>query len=118
MGAASSAHKTRVGSPFSLFTKGLPQEKRKPFMELMKKLRTSKQATGTKEEKKKMLMAIDGEIHKLLEDDYKKYRLITEKLKAMRGSAKTTAVASPPPPPPPPPTTVMKKKKKKSASTA
>lgn len=32
--------------PFSAFTKSLPQEKKKPFMELMKRLRGAKSATG------------------------------------------------------------------------
>merc|ERR1712216_176021 len=112
--APSTAMKTKSGSPFSLFTKGLPQEKRKPFMELMKKLRASKQTTGTKEEKKKVTMALDGEIHKLLGEDYKKYRLITEKIKSMHASKKAET-ASPPPPPPPPPSMKMKKKKKGTA---
>ena len=43
----------------------------------MKKLRLSKQATGTKEEKKKATMALDAEIHKVLGPDYKKYRAVT-----------------------------------------
>merc|ERR1712146_757545 len=85
----------KTSSPFSLFTKGLPQEKRKPFMELMKKLRASKQTTGSKEDKKKITQGIDGEIHKLLAEDYKKYRLITEKIKSMH-AAKNKESASPP----------------------
>jgi len=97
-------------SPFSLFTKGLPQEKRKPFMELMKKLRTTKQGTAPKEEKKKITMSIDGEIHKLLAEDYKKYRLVTEKIKQLH--AAKNAAASPPPPPVELPKMLKKKKKK------
>ena len=109
----------------------------------MKKLRTAKQTTGTKEEKKKVCkpcarvlghrrtpsarvsgsmltvplrvsqvtMGIDGEIHKLLAEDYKKYRLITEKIKSMH-AAKKAETAAPPPPPPPLPTAKGKKKKK------
>jgi len=100
-------------SPFSLFTKGLPQEKRKSFMELMKKLRASKQSTGSKDDKKKVTMTIDADIHKLLGEDYKKYRLITEKIKTMHASKKAETHA-PPPPPPPLPAVAAKKKKKKA----
>merc|ERR1719267_489266 len=71
-GVKSASSTPKTSSPFSLFTKGLPQEKRKPFMELMKKLRLSKQSTGPKEEKKKVTQAIDADIHKLLGEDYKK----------------------------------------------
>ena len=41
--SSSSSHHT---GPFSAFTKSLPQEKKKPFMELMKRLRSAKAATG------------------------------------------------------------------------
>ncbi|KAL3919413.1 MAG: hypothetical protein SGPRY_005642, partial [Prymnesium sp.] len=106
------ATSSKVSSPFSLFTKGLPQEKRKPFMEvmwhlglqltaLMKQLRSSKQAPGSKEDKKKVAMSLDGEIHKLLGDDYKKYRLITEKIKSLHSAKKSDELSSSPPPPPP-----------------
>jgi len=81
----------------------------------MKKLRSSKQSTGTKDDKKKVTMGIDGDIHKLLGEDYKKYRLITEKIKAMHASKKETTVA-PPPPPPPSPLAALKKKKKKTGA--
>jgi len=83
-------------------------------MELMKKLRASKQSTGTKEEKKKVTMSIDGDIHKLLGEDYKKYRMITEKIKQMHASKKAET-AGPPPPPPPAPAGLKKKKKKTPA---
>lgn len=81
-------------------------------MELMKKLRASKQTTGTKEEKKKVTMGIDGDIHKLLGEDYKKYRLITEKIKSMHAAKK--ADSAKPPPPPPPAVSAKKGKKKKT----
>ncbi|KAL1525133.1 hypothetical protein AB1Y20_020005 [Prymnesium parvum] len=113
-GATSSTPKT--SSPFSLFTKGLPQEKRKPFMELMKKLRTTKQSTGSKEDKKKATMSIDGEIHKLLGEDYKKYRQITEKIKSLHATKKEEAGSSTPPPPPPPPPLAKSGKKKKKGT--
>ena len=58
-------------------------------------------------------MAIDADIHKLLGEDYKKYRLITEKIKTMHASKKAETHA-PPPPPPPPPALAAKKKKKKA----
>ena len=56
-------------------------------------------------------MGIDGEIHKLLAEDYKKYRLITEKIKSMH-AAKKAETAAPPPPPPPLPAAKKGKKKK------
>merc|ERR1719253_1706865 len=63
--------------PFSAFTKSLPQEKKKPFMELMKRLRGAKAASvGTKEEKKKVMGALDSDIHKLLGTEYKRYRTV------------------------------------------
>jgi len=110
---ATTATSSKSSSPFSLFTKGLPQEKRKSFMELMKKLRASKQSTGSKDDKKKVTMTIDADIHKLLGEDYKKYRLITEKIKTMHASKKAETHA-PPPPPPPLPAVAAKKKKKKA----
>ena len=62
-------------SPFAGFTKSLTQEKRKPFMELMKRLRSAKAASvGNKEEKKKALTSLDADIHKLLGNEYKRYR--------------------------------------------
>jgi len=82
-------------------------------MELMKKLRASKQSTGSKDDKKKVTMTIDADIHKLLGEDYKKYRLITEKIKTMHASKKAETHA-PPPPPPPLPAVAAKKKKKKA----
>jgi len=80
-------------------------------MELMKKLRLSKQSTGPKEDKKKVTMSLDADIHKLLGEDYKKYRLVTEKIKQMHASKNA---ASPPPPPPAPLPKLLKKKKKKA----
>merc|ERR1712167_466292 len=72
--STSKTAKTHTG-PFSAFTKSLPQEKKKPFMELMKRLRGAKAATvGSKEEKKKVMGALDSDIHKLLGTEYKRYR--------------------------------------------
>lgn len=115
---ASTATKKSSSGPFNAFTKSLAQEKKKPFMELMKKLRLSKQATGTKEEKKKATMALDAEIHKVLGPDYKKYRAVTEALKQLHASKKSTSggvTAAKPPPPPPAVTATPKKKKGKRA---
>lgn len=88
-------------SPFSAFTKSLSQDKKKPFMEvphgplaqarrclrsltllggvraqLMKKLRGAKVAPGSKDEKKKSMVGLDVEIHKLLGSEYKRYRSV------------------------------------------
>merc|ERR1719488_391787 len=106
--------KTHSGSPFSAFTKSLPQEKKKPFMELMKRLRGAKAATvGSKEEKKKVMGALDADIHKLLGTEYKRYRTVQHAHHEMhtalkKGSPPASTVASPPPPAA---ATVGKKKK-------
>merc|ERR1719263_1113106 len=96
--AASKASKSHTG-PFSAFTKSLPQEKKKPFMELMKRLRTAKAATvGTKEEKKRVLQTVDADIHKLLGTDYKRYRTVqhlTKELHAAKKSPSTSSLAAP-----------------------
>ena len=64
-------------SPFSSFTKTLPAEKKKPFMELMKKLRGVRNATtGSKEDKKKQATQLDLDIHKTLGTEYKRYRSV------------------------------------------
>lgn len=60
-------------------------------------------------------MNLDGEIHKLLGDDYKKYRLITEKIKSLHSAKKSDVLSSPPPPPPPAGIAVGSKKKKKKS---
>ena len=45
--------------------------------QLMKRLRGAKAATvGTKEEKKKVMGALDSDIHKLLGTEYKRYRTV------------------------------------------
>jgi len=93
-----------TGSPFSAFTKSLPQEKKKPFMELMKRLRGAKSATvGTKDEKKKVLGALDSDIHKLLGTEYKRYRTVQHSQHEMhtalkKGTPPASTLASPPPP--------------------
>merc|ERR1712070_1168957 len=90
--------------PFSAFTKSLPQEKKKPFMELMKRLRGAKAATvGTKDEKKKVMGALDADIHKLLGTEYKRYRTVQHAQHEMhtalkKGTPPASMVASPPPP--------------------
>merc|ERR1719181_574608 len=76
--SSSSSTKSKSGSsPFSAFTKSLPQEKKKPFMDLMKRLRSAKAATvGSKDEKKKVMGTLDSDIHKLLGTEYKRYRTV------------------------------------------
>jgi len=129
--SSSSAAKPHAHTgPFSSFTKSLAQEKKRPFMELMKKLRGAKQATGTKDDKKKTTTGLDSEIHKLLGPEYKRYRAVSatvkeihhEKKAAATGTA--TAVAAKPTPvaaaPPPKPVSILKKiggKKKKPSTT-
>ena len=45
--------------------------------QLMKRLRGAKAATvGTKDEKKKVMGALDSDIHKLLGTEYKRYRTV------------------------------------------
>ena len=96
--SSSAAHHT---GPFSAFTKSLPQEKKKPFMELMKRLRGAKAATvGTKDEKKKAMGALDSDIHKLLGSEYKRYRTVQHAQHEMHTALKkspttTTGTASP-----------------------
>ena len=112
-----SAHHT---GPFSAFTKSLPQEKKKPFMELMKRLRGAKAATvGTKEEKKKVMGALDSDIHKLLGAEYKRYRTVQHaqhemhtSLKKSTSSSSSTAAATPAATAPPPPVATAAPKKK------
>merc|ERR1719453_1904573 len=101
--AASKTSKTHTGSPFSAFTKSLPQEKKKPFMELMKRLRGAKAATvGSKDEKKKVMGALDSDIHKLLGPEYKRYRTVQhaqhEMHTAIKKGSPAASIASPPPP--------------------
>lgn len=118
--------------PFSAFTKSLPQEKKKPFMELMKRLRGAKAATvGTKEEKKKVMGALDSDIHKLLGTEYKRYRTVQHAQHEMhttlkKGTPPASTLASTAPPPPAAAAAGGKKKaaglpggalKKKKAST-
>merc|ERR1719440_161326 len=124
------------GSPFSAFTKSLPQEKKKPFMELMKRLRGAKAATvGSKDEKKKVMGALDADIHKLLGTEYKRYRTVQHAQHEMhtalkKGSASPAAAPTAAAPPPlataavPPvkakkglPGAGLKKKKAASSST-
>jgi len=96
--------KKHESSPFTAFTKSLDQPKRKPFMELMKRLRTAKAATvGTKEEKKKATTSLDADIHKLLGTEYKRYRSVQHAQKELHaakksGSSSSSKVISPPPP--------------------
>merc|ERR1719440_603261 len=106
---ATTEKKTHSDSgPFSSFTKSLPQEKKKPFMELMKRLRGAKSATvGTKEEKKKVMGALDSDIHKLLGAEYKRYRTVQHaqhelhtSTKKSTGAATSTAAPSTVAPPP------------------
>merc|ERR1719263_1483217 len=80
--AASKASKSHTG-PFTTFTKSLPQEKKKPFMELMKRLRAAKVSVGpTKEERRKTIVSLDADIHKLLLKDYKRYRAVAVRCRA------------------------------------
>merc|ERR1712100_261111 len=76
----------------------------------------------------KQTITVDTEVHKLLGEDYKKYRAIQESLKAAHaahaGEHKSGVTASSPPPPPPPPPPALanavpggKKKKGGSKST-
>jgi len=112
--SASATSKSHKPGPYADLMKTLPTEKKKPFMELMKKLRAAKQLAN-KEEKKKQTIVTDTEVHKLLGEDYKKYRAIQESLKAAHaahsGEHKAAAHLPPPPPPPPPAASTGKKKK-------
>jgi len=94
-------------SPFIAFTKSLATEKKKPFMDLMKRLRAAKNASvGTKEEKKKATMSLDADIHKLLGPEYKRYRSVQHAQKELHaakkgstGSSKSVTGAVAPPSP-------------------
>mmetsp|Transcript_24558 Transcript_24558/g.62643 ORF Transcript_24558/g.62643 Transcript_24558/m.62643 type:complete len:93 (-) Transcript_24558:497-775(-) len=89
-------------------------------MELMKKLRDAKKATGTKEDKKKVTTGVDVDIHKLLGPDYKKYRSVAGAVKQEHAQKKAATTAAPPPPPPASSALPGKKAKggtKKKAST-
>merc|ERR1719488_25630 len=116
-GASTSKPKMAHSGPFSAFTKSLPQEKKKPFMELMKRLRGAKAATiGTKEEKKKVMGALDSDIHKLLGSEYKRYRTVQHAQHEMhsalkKGTPPSSTLASISPPPPASATAGTKKKK-------
>merc|ERR1719473_2293261 len=102
--SSSKTHSHTHSGPFSAFTKSLPQEKKKPFMELMKRLRGAKAATvGTKDEKKKVMTALDADIHKLLGSEYKRYRTVQHAQHEMhtalkKGSPPASTIAAPPPP--------------------
>merc|ERR1719473_181591 len=87
--SSSKTHSKTHAGPFSAFTKSLPQEKKKPFMELMKRLRGAKSATvGTKDEKKKVMGALDSDIHKLLGTEYKRYRTVQHAQHEMHSAIK------------------------------
>ena len=70
----------------------------------MKRLRGAKAATvGSKDEKKKVMGALDADIHKLLGTEYKRYRTVQHAQHEMhtalkKGSPPASTVASPPPP--------------------
>ena len=50
----------------------------------MKKLRAAKQALGSKEEKRKIIVGLDADIHRLLsEENYKRYRGVAVRARAM-----------------------------------
>merc|ERR550514_326226 len=100
---------SHTSSPFSAFTKSLAQEKKKPFMELMKRLRSAKSATGaTKEEKKKVTVGLDSDIHKLLGDEYKRYRGVQQEQHKLHSATKTATTGTAPAVSPPAP--LIKKK--------
>jgi hypothetical protein len=75
-----------------------------PRVQLMKRLRGAKSATvGTKDEKKKVLGALDSDIHKLLGTEYKRYRTVQHSQHEMhtalkKGTPPASTLASPPPP--------------------
>ena len=77
---------------------------RKPFMELMKRLREARKAPGSKDEKRKIASATDAEIHKLLGAEYKRYRAVQSAVSALHAkdaggkNTASTATLSPPPP--------------------
>jgi len=77
---------------------------RKPFMELMKRLREARKAPGSKDEKRKIASATDAEIHKLLGAEYKRYRAVQSAVSALhakdggKNTPASTATLSPPPP--------------------
>jgi len=83
-------------------------------MELMKKMRLTRQMK--KEQKKAAIVQLDAEIHKLLGEDYKRYRTVQNQVQADRQQAKDAATPPPPPalsPPPPPPPPGLQRLKKK-----
>ena len=88
--------------------------------QLMKRLRGAKAATvGTKEEKKKVMGALDSDIHKLLGAEYKRYRTVQHaqhemhtSLKKSTSSSSSTAAATPAATAPPPPVATAAPKKK------
>merc|ERR1719453_227471 len=116
---SSKSHGGAHTGPFSSFTKSLPQEKKKPFMELMKRLRGTKAATvGSKEEKKKVMGSLDSDIHKLLGSEYKRYRTVQHTAHEIHSAAKNGAEAAAAPPPPSPGTKVKAGGKKKATPTS
>jgi len=112
---------THHAGPFSAFTKTLPTEKKKPFMELMKKLRGVRNATtGSKEDKKKQATQLDLDIHKTLGTEYKRYRSVQAAAKQEHAAKKGITLPTKKPPPPPPETSAAagaKKKKSKSGGS-
>lgn len=96
-------------------------------MELMKRLRSAKNASGTKEEKKKTTSGLDADIHKLLGTEYKRYRAVSASVKAEHAAKKVSKTGAPTQTAPPPvasavPTTTVSKgvatKKKKAGGTS
>ncbi len=72
-------------------------------VQLMKRLRGAKAASvGTKEEKKKVMGALDSDIHKLLGTEYKRYRTVQHAQHELHSASKkgppAATVTSPPPP--------------------
>merc|ERR1719199_1918885 len=92
------AKKAGTQNPYNTFTKSLPQEKKRPFMELMKRLREAKKSTDP--DKRKQVVGIDSDIHKLLtKDNYKRYRGVAEAVKqthlAKKASGTSSSAAAP-----------------------
>lgn len=117
-GSATKSSSHSHAGPFSTFTKSLPQEKKRPFMDLMKKLRSAKQASGTKDDKKKVTTGLDADIHKLLGPEYKRYRAVHSTVKEIKAASTKPPSAKPPPPPPLAATKKGGGKKKKPSTTA
>ena len=90
-------------------------------VQLMKRLRGAKAASvGTKEEKKKVMGALDSDIHKLLGTEYKRYRTVQHAQHEMhtalkKGTPPHSTLASPPPASTLPPTTAATGTKKKKS---